>query len=211
MDNEGVVAASALNRTAFADLLESLSPDQLATQSLCGRWDIATVGAHLSAAITTRITAFGVELFKNRGSFDKANDAVARKAATHGVAASIATIRANANSRFAPPGSGPRAPLTDVLVHTGDIARPLGLPHNAAPDHVRTALEFLDGPRTTGFVKRGSMAGLKVVADDLDTSYGSGEELHGRGIDMMMAICGRTVALDDLAGAGVATLRSRLA
>ena len=34
---------------------------------------------------------------------------------------------------FAPPGTGPLAPLTDLAVHTRDVARPLGLDTTAAP------------------------------------------------------------------------------
>jgi uncharacterized protein (TIGR03083 family) len=210
VDNEDVFRASASERLAFADLLAGLTPEQLGTQSLCGRWDVETVGAHLGAAITTRIPVFLITLVRHRGSFDRANDVTARNAAKRGIGATIQTIRQTANSRFAPPGSGPRAPLTDVLVHTGDIARPLGLPHTAPDDHVRIALEFLAAGRTTGFVKPGSLTGLRFLADDLGTDTGNGEELHGRGIDLMMAICGRAAALDDLQGPGVATLRSRL-
>ncbi|HEX3825273.1 MAG TPA: maleylpyruvate isomerase family mycothiol-dependent enzyme [Mycobacteriales bacterium] len=212
MASEEVFRASASERLAFADLLAGLSPEQLAAPSLCGRWDVATVGAHLGSAITTRISVFAVTLIRHRGDFDRANDATARKAAKRGTAATIETIRSNADSRFTPPGTGPRAPLTDVLVHTGDVARPLGLPHAAPDDHVRIALEFLDRPRTIGFVKPGSLDGLRFVADDLgaETGEAGGEELHGRGIDLMMAICGRSHALDDLRGPGVALLRSRL-
>ena len=32
-----------------------------------------------------------------------------------------------ADSRFTPPGLGPQAPLTDVVVHGQDIRRPLGI------------------------------------------------------------------------------------
>jgi uncharacterized protein (TIGR03083 family) len=210
METDDIFRASAAQRTVFADLLESLSPEQLATQSLCGRWDVATVGGHLAAAITTRLPYFFVMMIRNRGSFDRANDAVAHKSAARGVAATIATIRENANSRFTPPGTGPRAPLTDVLVHTGDIARPLGLPHEAPADSVRTALEFLTGPRTIGFVKPGSLDGIQIVAEDLDAEYAGGEQIRGRGIDLMMAMCGRTEAIDALQGPGADTLRQRL-
>jgi uncharacterized protein (TIGR03083 family) len=211
MDVRAIFAASASQRLAFAELLEGLTPDQLAAQSLCGQWDVATVGAHLGAAITTKIPAFALALLRHGMSFDRANDATARNAAKRGVPATIGTIRDNANSRFVPPGTGPRAPLTDVVVHTGDIARPLGLPHDAPADTVRTMLEFLSGPRTVGFIARGSTAGLAFVADDLEITVGSGEELHGRGIDLAMAMCGRTHALADLSGPGVEVLQARLA
>ena len=118
--------------------------------------------------------------------------------------------RANATSRFVPPGTGPRAPLTDVLVHTGDIARPLGLPHEAPPEHVLTALEFLSGNRVVGFIGKGWRDGLHFVADDLDWSHGSGAEVRGHGIDLMMALCGRASALPALSGPGVDLLAGRI-
>jgi len=210
VSNEQVFRASAAERLRLADLLEGLSPDQLATPSLCGRWDVQTVGAHLASAITTKLPTFMVALVRAGGNFDRANDAVARQAARRPISETIAIIRANADSRFTPPVTGPRAPLTDVLVHTGDVARPLGLPHDAPADHVRMALQFLTGGRPIAFVKRGSLNGLHLVADDVDVDVGSGEEVRGRGIDLMMAMCGRAPALDDLRGDGVATLRSRL-
>jgi uncharacterized protein (TIGR03083 family) len=208
--DDDVFRASAVNRLALADLLESLTPDQLAVPSLCAGWDVATVAAHLGAAITTKIPAFTVTLIRNLGRFDRANDEIARKAARRGISATIATIRENADSRFAPPVAGPRAPLTDVLVHTGDIARPLGLRHDAAADHVLIALEFLHRGRPLGFVGRNWLNGLRLVATDIGAAFGDGAEVRGRGIDVMMAVCGRTPALDDLTGPGVATLRGRI-
>ncbi|HEX3900290.1 MAG TPA: maleylpyruvate isomerase family mycothiol-dependent enzyme [Mycobacteriales bacterium] len=209
MDANAIYAAAAVNRRAMADLLEGLTPEQLATPSLCGDWDVQTVGAHLASAITTSTPHFLVELIRNRGSFDRANASVAIKEARNGAPATIAKIRANADSHFTPPITGPRAPLTDVIVHTGDIARPLGLPHDAPAEHVRTALEFLTAGRPIAFVRGGTLSGLQFVADDLDLTMGDGEEVHGRGIDIVMAMCGRTSALADLTGPGVDLLRTR--
>jgi uncharacterized protein (TIGR03083 family) len=209
MDANAIYSAAAVNRRAMADLLEGLTPEQLAAPSLCGNWDVQTVGAHLASAITTSTPHFMVELIRSRGSFDRANSSVAIKEARNGVPATIAKIRANAESRFTPPITGPRAPLTDVIVHLGDMTRPLGLPHDAPDDHVRTALEFLTGGRPIAFVRGGTLAGLRFVADDVDMTIGDGEEIRGRGIDIVMAMCGRTAALADLAGAGVDVMGTR--
>jgi uncharacterized protein (TIGR03083 family) len=211
VDNEAIFAASATERRGFAEMLKGLDARQLATPSLCGGWDVATVGAHLAAAITTKLPVFMLAMVRNRGSFDRANDWTARQAAKRPIADTIDILERNAESRFTPPGGGPRAPLTDVLVHRGDICRPLGLPHDPPGDHVLIALRFLTGPRPTGFVRGGSLAGLHLAADDLDTEFGTGEELRGRGVDLMMAVCGRVQALDLLSGPGVETLRSRVA
>ncbi len=39
----------------------------------------------------------------------------------------VTILREHADDRFVPPGTGPLAPLTDLAVHTRDVARPLGL------------------------------------------------------------------------------------
>ena len=44
---------------------------------------------------------------------------------------------------------------------------------------------------------------------DADWSHGTGPEVKGPILSLVMAMTGRTVADDDLAGDGVATLRSR--
>ncbi len=210
MDANAIYAAAAVNRRAMADLLETLTPDQLTSPSLCGEWDVQTVGAHLASAITTSVPHVLVELVRNRGNFDRTNSAVAVKEARNGITATIAKIRANAESRFTPPVTGPRAPLTDAIIHLGDITRPLGLPHDAPDDHVRTALEFLTDGRPIGFVKRGTLSGLQLYADDLDLTIGAGAQVRGRGIDIAMAVCGRAAALPTLDGPGVELLRTRI-
>jgi len=210
VDDDEIFRASATDRLAFADLLEGLTAEQLAAPSLCGQWDVATVGAHLAAAITTKLASFAVLMVRNGGSFDRANDANAKRTAKRGIGANVTTIRDNANSRFTPPRLGPRAPLTDVLVHTGDITRPLGLPQRVPDNHVKVALGFL-ATKPIGFVKPRSLDGLELFAEDYNVRIGRGEELRGCGIDVMMAMCGRTIALDELEGDGVEVLRSRLA
>ena len=57
---------------------------------------------------------------------------------------------------------------------------------------------------------RGDEVGLRLVADDQDWSWGAGPELAGPSEALAMAVGGRSVALDDLAGEGVDVLRGRL-
>jgi uncharacterized protein (TIGR03083 family) len=209
VDVEAIFAASAAERRGVADLLESLDDPALATPSLCEGWDVRTVGAHLASAITARVLPF-LLLSIRYGGFDRANDERSRRAAQQPVADIVATLRTHADSRFCPPGTGPRAPLTDALVHSGDMRRPLGLPHDPPAERVQTALEFLTGTRTFGFVPRGALSGLRLVASDIGFAAGSGPELHGRGADLMMAACGRKSVLAQLSGDGVEVLRTRL-
>lgn len=100
--------------------------------------------------------------------------------------------------------------MTDVLVHEGDIRVPLGLPSDPGPDAVRIALDFVTTGRPIGFVPRGRLKGLRLAAADVDWSFGEGAELSGRGIDLLMAACGRGAVLTRLSGPGRSVLRNRL-
>jgi len=123
-------------------------------------------------------------VLRSAGNLHRANDLVARAAGRHELSALVASLRRNAASRFAPPQVGPRAPLTDLLVHGGDIRVRLGLAHEPDGAAVTTALQFLTHGRPVGFVSRGRLAGLRLSATDLDWSHGRGAELAGRGVDL---------------------------
>ncbi|WEL93313.1 DinB family protein, partial [Tsukamurella tyrosinosolvens] len=49
--------------------------------------------------------------------------------------------------------------------------------------------------------------GVRLVADDLDWSFGRGPDVHGTAEALLLAMGGRTVVLDELSGPG----RDRLA
>ena len=53
------------------------------------------------------------------------------------------------------------------------------------------------------------IAGLTLRATDAEWSHGTGPEVSGPILSLVMAMTGRKVAADDLTGEGVATLRSR--
>ena len=72
-------------------------------------------------------------------------------------------------------------------------------------------LDFLVSPQARrGFVSRGRLNDLALSATDMNWNSGSGEPVAGKAEAIMMAIAGRGVALDELAGDGVATLRARI-
>jgi uncharacterized protein (TIGR03083 family) len=210
MSVDEVVAASAVERRAVADLLDGLDEQQLATPSLCVGWDVRTVAAHLVSAVALTGKDFVGAMIRARGNPHRANDLLARDVARRPVAELADLLRRHAESRFAPPVTGPRAPLTDALVHAGDMRVPLGLPHDPAPAHVRTALDFVTGSRPFGFVPRGRLKGILLVAEDLGRTWGEGEPVEGRGIDLLMAACGRAAMVEKLRGVGAVTLAARV-
>ncbi|MEN3269675.1 maleylpyruvate isomerase family mycothiol-dependent enzyme [Pseudonocardia sp.] len=210
VDSEAVFTASTRERVALANLIDSLHDDQLASPSLCSGWDIRTVAAHLAAAVSPSKWPFVLAMVRHRGDPNRANDTVARRLADQTADQLAATLRRYAGSRFAPPVVGPCGPLTDVLVHGGDMRIPLGLLHEPEGRHVRLALEFVTTGRPVGFVPKGRLDKLRLVCDDVKWSWGSGAAISGRGIDVLMAACGRSAVIDRLSGLGVAVLSERL-
>jgi uncharacterized protein (TIGR03083 family) len=210
VDDPSVSSAATSERLDIAALLESLDEGRLAAPSLCEGWDIFTVGAHLAVSVSASFAVFMTTVIGQGGSVNRANDRLARKMACRSPAEVIEILRLSADLRHSPPRRRPLAALTDVLVHAGDIRRPLDLPHDPPADRVVAALGFLTGARSLGLVRRHALEGLRLVAEDVGFASGSGELVAGRGADLMMAVCGRQSVLPKLHGPGVAALRSHV-
>lgn len=199
------------SRRELADYLHTLEEKDWNTQSLCDGWTVKDVAGHLIMPLTTPIPKIMVSMVGSGFNFDKANDKLSRKiAAEKSPQELIATLRANADKKFKPPGGVPEMPLSDVVIHGSDIRRPLGAPHVIPGNRAEAILDFLTKTKGRGFAAKGRLAGLRFEATDLDWNSGSdGQVVRGPAEALILAITGRNVALADLEGDGVATLRSR--
>jgi uncharacterized protein (TIGR03083 family) len=198
-------------RHELADQLDTLDETAWNTPSLCGAWTVKEVVGHLVMSLTTPIPKIMLSVAGNGFSFDKANDKLSRKTADEKSPAElIAALRANAGKKIKPPGMGPSAPLSDITIHSADIRRPLGLPAVVPGNRAEAILDFLAKSKAQGFVAKGRLAGLRFEATDIDWNSGTeGQLVRGPSEALILALSGRDVALDDLEGDGVVTLRSR--
>lgn len=204
-----VFALCAERRRAVADLLESLTDEQLSTQSLCGEWDARTVAGHLTVPLVTSPAQVVREVVRHGGSFHRASTALSRRAAEQPVTAIAATLRERARSRFTPPMHGAAAPLTDLCVHSNDIRVPLAMPCDVTPREAEIALDMLSG-FSMFFVPRGRLRGIRLAPTDLDRSWGDGPEVTGPAGDVLMAVLRRRGFVETLDGAGAQVLAGRL-
>jgi uncharacterized protein (TIGR03083 family) len=208
-DREMVFAAVADQRRRIARLLDGLDDAQLATPSLCAGWDVKTVAAHVVSTITDGTPAF-LRLALRRGSMARAIDEMARRGAQLPAAEIAANLRRCADRRVSPALFGPVDPLADVLVHSGDIRIPLGLPFEPEPQLAALAMDFLTGPWPFAFVPLGRLRGISLRANDVCRVWRSGAEVRGPAAALMMAVAGRTALLHLLDGPGLATLSQRV-
>jgi uncharacterized protein (TIGR03083 family) len=198
-------------RRGLAALLSGLTGEQQATQSLCSEWTVRDVVAHLVVPLEVSTPKFVLAMLACRGNFDRANVRLAREQARRPFGELTEVLRRKADSRFTPPGSGPEAPLTDLLVHGLDIRWPLGLPRDIPEERLHKSLAFLTAAPVGAVVAKGTLDGFRFEANDIDWAHGSGPVVSGDAEAILLAITGRTTALGHLSGDGVPTLRGRLA
>ena len=98
--------------------------------------------------------------------------------------------------------------LGEVIVHSEDIRRALGIKHDYPTGAVVRVADFFKGSNLLIGSKR-RIAGLTLSATDTEWSHGTGPEVAAPILSLVMAMTGRKAADDDLTGEGVVTLRSR--
>ncbi|WP_418955437.1 maleylpyruvate isomerase family mycothiol-dependent enzyme [Streptomyces tritici] len=193
-------AMIAAERRELADLLDGLDDAQWRAPSLCAGWRVREVAAHMSMGFRLSLPATLVELARARGSLHRMTDRVARRdAAAHSTAALAAFLRDHAHHPWKPPVGGLAGALGHDVVHGLDITVALGHGRRVPADRVRV---LLDAVRPGGLRFFGAdLDGVRLVADDLDWSYGSGSPVHGAAQDLLLLTFGRRVPAGRLRGA----------
>jgi uncharacterized protein (TIGR03083 family) len=194
-------------RAALAQDLAALDDAQWAHPSLCERWVIEEVVAHLTAAASIGPLGWFASVLGARFDFDLHND---RRLAEHRGATPAETLerfRRIVASTTSPPGPT-AAWLGEVVVHAQDIRRPLGLVR-VPPVGTVTEVARLYARRNFTVAGRTAIEGLRVEATDGPFATGAGPLVSGTTLALTMAMAGRRAYCDDLTGAGVSIVRAR--
>jgi uncharacterized protein (TIGR03083 family) len=199
---------AAAERADLLGLLERLTPEQWDAASLCPGWRVRDVVAHVYSYDELSLADLGRRFVQARFNPTRVNDACLAPYTEQAPAELVELARRCVEPRGLPAGFRGGIAPTDGMIHQQDIRRPLGLPRVIPPDRLRATLEFAQyAPVIRGFWHR---RGLRMIAEDVDWSTGSGPEVRGPGEAILLAIAGRSAAVDELTGPGVATLRPRL-
>ncbi|HET9420437.1 MAG TPA: maleylpyruvate isomerase family mycothiol-dependent enzyme [Nocardioides sp.] len=209
MTTYDIWAAVHAERGALAADLAELSPDQWSTPSLCEGWDVHDVLAHqLETARETRLRFF--RRFAAAGfDFDRYNQRGVRAERRADPAETLAAFVAVGASTATPPA--PLASrLVEVFVHGEDIRRPLGLAGDYPLEGVALAIRHQSGVSAGMGGAKQLVKGLRIRATDTDLDLGDGPVVEGAAISLLLVLCGRAVAIDEVGGAGADTLTGRL-
>ncbi len=196
-------------RTEFVELLTDLGDDEWDAPSLCGRWRVRDVVAHVFGYDELTLGELAGRFVRGRFGVDRTN-AVALEETVAGTPAELIDLaRRHLRPRGLTAGFGGRIALTDGTIHQQDIRRPLGRPRSIPPERLGAVLEFARIAPTIGARRR--IRGLRLTATDLGWSTGRGPEVSGPGEAVLMALAGRRGATAELDGPGVAVLAERIA
>jgi uncharacterized protein (TIGR03083 family) len=196
-------------RGALADDLAGLSAEQWRHSTLCGRWDVEEVVAHLTAAASLNQWKW---LRSMLGAGFRADVHNQRRLVEHRGSTPAETLdrfRAVINSTTAPSAHIP-AYLGEVVVHAQDIRHPLGLARTPNIDALTPVATFF-ARRDFAVTSRTHIAGLQLQADDGPFVAGSGSLVIGSTVALVMSMAGRAAYVDELDGPGAQVLRSRIA
>jgi uncharacterized protein (TIGR03083 family) len=204
MDEPFAVIAD--ERRAFADTLETLTPEQWANPSLCEGWLVKDVAAHLLVGPTTSMPTFLAAMATSRFDFHTANRKVTARLADRSTEEIVALIREHADSRFTPPRQDWRAPLMDTFIHRLDCLVPLGIPTDRPIEPWTEILSFLVEPGTQRLFTKRPLPEVTLAASDLDWSHGSGPRVVGTAEDLGLTLAHRAAGVTRLSGPGMALL-----
>lgn len=191
----------------LAECLAGLTDEQWNEPSLCTRWRIRDVLAHVTAGAEGAFGAGAIVRGMLRYRFNY-NRWVAADGRTRGEQEPGDILRAfRAAAAADSPGGQSVTALAHVLIHGQDMCRPLGIRRELSEAHLVAVADFV----TTSFIFRAKkrIAGLALTATDMEWSYGDGPEVTGPAEALVMMMAGRLAALDDLSGAGMAALAAK--
>jgi uncharacterized protein (TIGR03083 family) len=195
-------------RLEFADGIAALSPEQWDVPSWCTGWRVRDVLGHL---VGMRETGTGSMLWQTiRSGFrpDRAVDRTARSIGSQPVPELVERLRRGADGGFHMIGVPPELGLGDLLVHSADALRPAGI----VPDPpIADVVVVLDIYKTWSrrVVHATPHQGVSLVATDTDWRQGTGPEVNGKAIDLLLVVANRLQAIDRLDGPGVVQLEQK--
>ncbi|SEH70515.1 TIGR03083 family protein [Mycolicibacterium rutilum] len=192
MDSDTVWRHIDEQRVHLADLLDALEPEQWSTPSLCEGWTVREVAAHITHSQlpkSTMVLALVRSGFRFNAMIHRA--ALQDKRSPREL---IAALRAMPGSRKRPPGTSELDPLLDVLVHTQDIAVPLGIDR---PMPVDAAVAAAGRVWNSGFPFNAQrrLRGVQLAATDADFRVGQGRLVEAPIREILMALTDRPTAI----------------
>ena len=176
----------------LADLLEAAGAGVWDVPSLCERWRIREVVAHVTMPARYSGPAFMAELQAVNGDFTRLSNVVAARDGALPITRLLDDLRSDALGAWQPPGGGLEGALTHCVIHELDIVEAVPLDRQVPEARVRAVLDLLSSPeRPNPFGVE--LSAVRLEADDMEWSVGTGNVVRGAGQALVLLLSGRSL------------------
>lgn len=193
-------------RTDLAAYLATLSPQEWHMPTLCEKWTVKDVVAHVLSY--EELSPLGLVKRFAKGRVVRANEVGVAEFAPMSPQELQGFLSRHLRPRGLTAGFGGMIALVDGTIHHQDIRRALDHPRIVPVDRLERILPLVPGNPRLGAGRR--IKGLHLTATDLDWQHGDGPDVRGTGEALLMAMAGRYDSLGELVGPGQAVLTARL-
>ncbi|PMQ21660.1 maleylpyruvate isomerase family mycothiol-dependent enzyme [Glutamicibacter arilaitensis] len=208
MDTTQLWSLVRAERETLCEFLGNLDQSHWQQESLCPPWTVRHIVAHIAAAGSTATGAWLANMLRSGFNTDRHNARLLEKFLGDSPDQTFDNFQNSCGNSIAALNPVP-ALLGEVVVHSQDIAVPLGITLQPGAESIREVAEFFVSDNFA--VNSKTLAkGLKIVAVDQEFAVGTGPEVRGKLLDIVMVLAGRRHGLPQLEGDGVQELQRRL-
>jgi uncharacterized protein (TIGR03083 family) len=175
----------------LADRLASAPAETWDAPSLCDKWQVRHVIAHVTMPARLTPQQFGAEMATAGGDFTVLSDNVAARDASMPLADQLDALRSPRLHEWQPPGGGAAGALSHAVIHSLDVTIALDRPAVAPNEAVVAVLDQLTAANGAWFGV--DLTGVRLEAADIDWSWGSGDAVHADGGPLVALLSGRTL------------------
>jgi uncharacterized protein (TIGR03083 family) len=175
----------------LADLLAAADADTWDAPSLCEKWLVRHVVAHITMPARLTPEQFGAEMAAAGGDFTVLSDTVATRDACLPVADLLDQLRSTRLHAWQPPGGGAAGALSHAVIHSLDVTIALDRP-TVAPTEAATAV--LDQLTTaTGSWFGVDLTDVRLQATDTAWNWGNGQLVRADSGSLVALLSGRAL------------------
>ena len=203
-----LMALARAERGDLRELLTGLSPEEWRAPSLCTGWSVQDVVAHMLSYEELSTRQLAERFIRGRLRVDRTNAIGLREYAGRTPAELVQLLDDHLTPAGLTAGMGGAIALTDGMIHQQDIRRPMGRPRPIPGERLVPALRTaLFAPTVRGVLR---VRDVRLVATDIDWTFGRGPEVRGTAEAILMSVAGRRGVVAELSGPGQERLAHRL-
>jgi uncharacterized protein (TIGR03083 family) len=175
----------------WADLLATAPSVTWNAPTLCDKWLVRHLVAHVTMPARLSPEQFGAEMAAARGDFAVLSNTVAARDASLPPDELLGQLRAPQLHEWLPPGGGAAGALNHAVIHSLDMTIALDRSPIAPREAVITVLELLTA--SDGALFGVDLTGIRIEATDAACSWGEGRSIRADSGSLVALLSGRTL------------------